>query len=215
MAVKQPIQAHADSQHAPRPRRHARRLVFCFVARQERPQHPPAVHRKGRNQIERRQNQVGFRDPFYQVGVARHNKRDHRADRLVLCKKIRKQCDADQQIYNGACCCDPEFLRCLRGPLQPRDTSDRKHHDLQRPDSLPRPNNRVREFVRQYRRKQRDQIDRIVKSRLVTAQTCHHQKDQKQDKREVQPYWNAHQPERPERSGRSSSRVRALFWCQI
>ena len=84
----QPHQPEPDRQRLPDPRRHPRGAHPVHAQRQHRPQHPPAVHRERRQQVEGREQQVGG-EQARQDAVAR---------RIDVDRRPRPRADLHHQV---------------------------------------------------------------------------------------------------------------------
>ena len=135
--------------------------------RQQRPQHPSAVHRKGGDEIENGEKQVGVGE----AGEERHA-------RIVEPRQIggieradqQQQDEGDDEIDRRPGDGDGEFLRrLLRQRLHAGDAADRQQRDFRRLNAVAARDENVAEFVQHDADEDEDDEDEAVARRRRPA----------------------------------------------
>ena len=135
--------------------------------RQQRPQHPAAVHRKGGDEIENGEKQVGVGE----AGEERHA-------RVVEPRQIggieradeQQQDEGDDEIDRRSGDGDGEFLRrLLRHRLQAGDAADRQQRDFRRLNAVAARDEDVAELVQHDADEDEDDEDEAVARRRRSA----------------------------------------------
>ena len=145
-------------------RRHARGARVAERHRQQGPQHPPAIHRERRDQVEDEQRDIGRSNPARQGGRGL----------LELCHlrqvEARAQHDdqhqRNHQIDGRAGERDEDLLaRLLRHALQGGDAADGQKSDIGGADAVAARGEHMAELVRQHAPKQQDDEHHAVDGR--------------------------------------------------
>jgi hypothetical protein len=184
----------------PRAGRDARGFLLRLEQHQRRPQHPAAIHRVRRQQIENEQQEIARRDALHQVGVG-GVAQQLKGYELVLGGQPGEQASGNQPVHQRSADGDPEFFPPFRYALRTRHAADRVHDDLRGPDPISARHQRMSQLVQQDRGEQRQHVKRGHGPRLPLADADEQQKDQQQDEREVEPHRHAKDAQDAQRAG--------------
>ncbi len=150
------------------PRGDVRRLPARIPDREHGAEHPSAVHRKGRNEIEEDEEDVhrGEPDEEAETRIVEPLQRGEVEMRV----QNEDQDRGDDDVHRRPGERDQDFLtRVLRHALEPREPADRQKRDVRRADAVAPRRQRMAELVRDHAGEERQDEEDAIDRRLRPA----------------------------------------------